>query len=347
MNQSTNHQTLTRRGMDLGCVSLDNAIPKRLEQTAILEAWKSHQAVHIPDYVAAALPAYQADIAQAHAWMEATLGGTELMDYMEQHGYMQRLGDTFMVLASSLEEHDEQAIEKLYVDVEEHEQRVAENLWCKASWLSFHDEDASLRFRFSWGMEGFEDVSAQPEQQAWAAELCTRLFPESEVITKHPDLLTLLHTLLGHEPAFVERIVYFNAPHGGAQFHHDVERGHAGVVYAQLSGETFWLAASKPVLMQAMQDFAQQHEVSDELHSLLHDIPALSNYMEEQDHEWVEQLMDCNPQFITYMVEQGFSHHLRAGDVLLLPQKDLESCVWHSVFCLGDEPGEALSFAIR
>jgi len=31
----------------------------------------------------------------------------------------------------------------------------------------------------------------------------------------------------------------------------------------------------------------------------------------------------------------------------LLPQRDLDNCVWHSVFTLGDEPGEALSFAVR
>jgi hypothetical protein len=33
--------------------------------------------------------------------------------------------------------------------------------------------------------------------------------------------------------------------------------------------------------------------------------------------------------------------------VLLLPQANLDTCVWHSVLCLGDESGEALSFALK
>ena len=347
MTSIARHHTLKRRGMDLGCIPCQRIHADLPAQADIIQAWNKHQSIHLPQILCSEIPTYQAEIKQAHQWMEATLYGSELMTYMEEHGVMQRLGDAFILLASSLEEHDEQAIEKLYFDVEEEGSIVAENLWCKASWLSFHDDDASLRFRFSWGMEGFEDVSAKPQQQAWAAELCTRLFPESKLVTEHADVLKILHHILGHDASFVERIVYFNAPDGGAQFHHDVERGHAGVVYAQLSGETYWLAASKPNVMQAMQDFSQQHAVSEELQALLQDVDALSAYMEEQDHELVEQLIDCNPAFIAYMVAQGFSHHVRTGDVLLLPQKDIELCVWHSVFSLGDEPGEALSFAIR
>jgi len=69
--------------------------------------------------------------------------------------------------------------------------------------------------------------------------------------------------------------------------------------------------------------------------------------MEEPDHELIEALIDRCPEFISHMVSQGFAHHLQAGDVLLLPQRDIDNCVWHSVFTIGDTPGEALSFAIR
>jgi len=250
-------------------------------------------------------------------------------------------------LASSAEEHDEQGIEKVYFDVEQDGELCAEDLWCKASWLSFHDEDASLRFRFSFGMEGFEDVAADPARQIWAGELCERIFPESAIITKNTEVLDLLKEILGSEAQFVERIVYFNAPNGGAQFHHDVERGHAGVVFAQLSGATFWLALNKQSLMDEMIAFAAEHTVSDALKVLLKDREALSCYMEERDHELVEALIDQDPKFIQYLNAQGYSHYLQAGDILLLPQRDLDYCVWHSVFTLGDEPGEALSFAIR
>jgi len=83
------------------------------------------------------------------------------------------------------------------------------------------------------------------------------------------------------------------------------------------------------------------------LHQLLKDKAALSNYMDENDHELVEAIMDRCPAFIEHLIAQGFAYILHAGDLLLMPQRDLDTCVWHSVCCLGDEPGEAVSFAIR
>jgi hypothetical protein len=269
------------------------------------------------------------------------------------------------MVAASPEEHDEQGIEKIYFDAfnannENEENIVAEDLWCKASWLSFHDEDASLRFRFSWGMEGYEDVAADPLKQAWAAKLCDALFPESSIITQDNIILDYLSSILGKAPSFVERIVYFNAPNGGAQMHHDVERGHAGVVFAQLSGSTFWLAIAKPKLMDEIFSFVTnpqyqtdieavlpQKEDREALTKLCENRENLSCYMEEPDHELVEAIMDRCPAFITQLVKHGYSHTLETGDVLLLPQRDLDNCVWHSVFTLGDTPGEALSFAVR
>jgi len=233
-------------------------------------------------------------------------------------------------------------------------------LWCKASWLSFHDEDASLRFRFSWGMEGYEDVAADPLKQAWAGKLCDALFPESAIITQNNVILDHLSSILDKKPSFVERIVYFNAPNGGAQMHHDVERGHAGVVFAQLSGATFWLAVAKPKLIDELISFVSdlehqadietvlpQKEDREALAKLCENREDLSCYMEEADHELVEAIMDRSPTFVAQLINHGFAHQLEAGDVLLLPQRDLDNCVWHSVFTLGDTPGEALSFAVR
>ncbi|MDQ7057248.1 MAG: hypothetical protein Q9N62_01790 [Ghiorsea sp.] len=101
-------------------------------------------------------------------------------------------------MATSPEEHDEQGIEKIYADAfaSNEDDVVAEELWCKASWLSFHDEDASLRFRFSWGMEGYEDVSADPLKQTWAGKLCDVLFPESAIITQNNTILDHLSSIL-------------------------------------------------------------------------------------------------------------------------------------------------------
>ncbi|MDQ6952570.1 MAG: hypothetical protein Q9M15_03480 [Mariprofundaceae bacterium] len=342
----TSRYLLERRGLKLGHVSAPKAVDMPDKKT-IMKAWKNDQSIVLPKLLDEQLPRYQADIQRAHQCMESTLNGVELGEQLEKNSSIKRLEPEFSFLASSMEEHDEQAIEKLYFDAGDEQNILAEDLWCKASWLSFHDEDASLRFRFSFGMEGYEDVAADPKRQHWAGELCTKMFPESELITKNTDILQYMSSILGHQPAFVERIVYFNTPNGGAQFHHDVERGHAGVVFAQLSGATFWLAANKLQLMQVMRDFSEKHNTPAELQSLLKNQVALSDYMEEEDHGWVESLIDHNPIFIQYMIKQGYAHVLQTGDVLLLPQRDLNHCVWHSVFTLGDEPGEALSFAVR
>jgi len=338
--------TLQRRGFELGNITTPS-IQNTPSEQQIIAAWQADKAITIPAIVIQDVLQHEMHIQVAHQMMAVMLGGAELAETFEESAIRQRLQPEFALVASSAEEHDEQGIEKVYFDVEEKGEIRAEDLWCKASWLSFHDEDASLRFRFSFGMEGFEDVAADPARQSWAGELCERIFPESAIITKKPEILALLKEILGNEAQFVERIVYFNAPNGGAQFHHDVERGHAGVVFAQLSGETFWLALDKQTLMDEIIAFSQINNVSDALKSLIQDREALSDYMEEQDHAIVEELIDQRPDFIRYLIDKGYSHTLKAGDILMLPQRDLDHCVWHSVFTLGDDPGEALSFAVR
>jgi len=344
---------LCRRGLDLGWVGEDTR-PSMPDAGVIRHAWQHDRAVLLPGMLD--VTAAEADIRQAHLLMEHVLDAGSMVAMLDAPPYARRLAGRFALVAVSGEEHDAQGIEKLYFDACEDDR--AENLWCKASWLSFHDEDASLRFRFSFGMEGFEDVAADPERQRRAGTLTEAVFPESRLITENETLLPLLRAVLGGDPAFVERIVYFNAPNGGAQMHHDVERGHAGVVYGQLSGSTFWLAAAKPVLMDELIAFAGHHPdaiaevlpdaaMRNELASLLAGRTALAAYMDEPDHELVEAVMDRSPAFIRHMVSRGYSYVLHPGDVLLMPQRDLETCVWHTVFCLDDAPGEGLSFAVR
>ena len=209
-------------------------------------------------------------------------------------------------------------------------------------------------------MEGYEDVAADPERQLLAAEITDAIFPESAAITEHKKLNKLLAEMVSSNPAFTERIIYFNAPNGGAQMHHDVERGHLGVVFAQMSGSTGWLALAKPVLIDEIRAFLSLPESEAALSKVLPDLDAqnslrelakdratLSKHMDEYDHELSEALMDRCPEFIQHLFDQGYGYILNPGDVLLMPQRDLETCVWHTVFCLDDEPGEALSFALR
>jgi len=358
---------LQRRGYQLGFLEQAHrpAIP---DAARVAACWRADAAIMLPG--ALDLQPWQSDIEQSHRLMAATLEAAEVSPLLEQSPYSDRLSAHFPLVASSFEEHDEQAIEKVYFDAETHNDAatdtgedvacVAEELWCKASWLSFIEADASLRYRFSFGMECLQDVAADHERQMWAGRLCDAIFPESASITENRQIIELLRPVLGGMPAFVERIVYFNAPNGGALMHHDVERGHDGVVYAQLSGSTFWLAAGKQMLMDELITFvgdarhAQEiarllpdADAREQLHALIADRCALSAYMDEFDHELVEAIMDRSASFIGQMIERGCGFLLHPGDVLLMPQRDPDRCVWHSVMTLGDEPGEALSFAVR
>ena len=350
-------QPLNRRGFLLGWVSESErqAMP---DAATVVSLWNQDKAVLLPSILD--LKPLEVPIAQSRSLMETTLDIAELSTTLEAEPYKQQLGDTFPLTCSSLEEHDEQGIEKIYFDADVAGECVAEDLWCKASWLSFIEDDASLRFRFSFGMECLEDVAADPNRQLWAGKLCDALFPESAAITENETIKSLMSDIVGGKPEFVERIVYFNAPNGGAQMHHDVERGHDGVVFAQITGSTFWLALAKPELMDELTDFITNPVNGDEIKRLLPDAgdrialaelltdkAVLSAYMDEFDHELVEAVMDRSALFTQHLVEKGYGYILQAGDVLLMGQRDLDTCVWHSVICLGDEPGEALSFAVR
>jgi len=352
---------LLRRDYQLGVVQ-QLTRPEMPDAAAIAGHWHNDEAVMLPGVLD--VQPWQSDIEQSHRLMEETLATGAVSPLLEQAPYAARLSANFPLVASSFEDHDEQGIEKIYFDAEAgvggERVCVAEDLWCKASWLSFIEADASLRFRFSFGMECAEDVAADPVRQRWAGRLCDALFPESAVITNNDTIIEMLKPVVGGTPAFVERIVYFNAPNGGAQMHHDVERGHDGVVYGQLSGSTFWLALGKQALIDELIAFITHDDNAAEIERLLPEADArtelamlicdrrdLSNYMDGFDHELVEAVMDRSPLFIRQLVERGYAFILQAGDVLLMPQRDLDTCVWHSVMTLGDEPGEALSFAVR
>ncbi len=358
-NDDPTRKELTRRGFELGWIS-EQTRPDMPDAKTIKAKWSGDEAIMLPGILTTAIAQYAAEITHAHQLMEKTLNGDEIAAQLEAEPYASRLAPKFPLISSVFEEHDEQCIEKLFFDAEKNHEVIAEDLWCKASWLSFHDDDASMRFRFSFGMEGYEDVAADPARQNLASELTDAIFPESAAITEHPSLNQLLENMIGSKPAYTERIIYFNAPNGGAQMHHDVERGHLGVVFAQMHGSTGWLALAKPKLMDEIQAFLALQESEAALIKVLPDIDAqhalrelakdrnkLSKHIDAFDHELSEALMDRCPEFIQHLFAQGYGHILKPGDVLLMPQRDIKNCVWHTVFCLDDEPGEALSFALR
>lgn len=351
---------LRRRGTALAWVA-ERRRPTQPSAELVRAEWLASRPVMLAGYVSGEVAAATAQIRDSLALTEAVLEGESAADLFERAPYAARLASRFEMLAATEDEGDPQEIETIEFDAMEAGEPVAENLWVKLSWLSFEDDDASLRFRFSFGLVGYEDVAADTRRQQAAAELTEALFPESAVISANTRLHALLAQALATERlAYVERIVYFNAPDGGAQFHQDVERGHLGVVFAQAHGRTGWLTLPKEELMDEIQGLLADADQTDALAALPPrarmckelaafgvDRARLSQALDDGDHDGLEILLNRCPAFARRLIERGHCYLLRPGDLILLPQHDAVRCAWHAVFCLDDFIGEALSFAVR
>src|SRR4030095_4989834 len=96
-------------------------------------------------------------------------------------------------------------------------------LWAKLSWVATDRRDRSLRIRFSFGSERGRDALRDPRRAEWAARLAARVFPVCGAIARHAAITRRLERLTGRRIRYSERILYANAPGGGAVFHHDAE----------------------------------------------------------------------------------------------------------------------------
>ena len=353
-----NHSTLNlqRRGYNLGEAKLNTSEPDSLLN------WSVGKPTLLKGACLAKLVEFNDDINRSDKLYAALLNNEECDTLLTHSPYAERLAPNFESLGCTVNEGDEQEIETIIFDAiaaNDPQTIIAEDLWMKASWLSFFEGDASLRFRFSFGLNQFEDVAADTHRQQCAAQLTDAIFRESRAITENKSLhSTLQKTLNCSDFHFVERIIYFNSPNGGAYLHHDRERGHAGVVYAQLSGQTFWLALTKQTLLDEISIFAKECEKNQwpstltaeyrkEIRRCIADTDILSAELETFSNSALIHLINETQGFAQQLIRHGHSRHVKAGDVLLLPQSSELSCCWHSVFCLGQESGEALSFAVR
>ena len=345
-------QTLYRRGFNLGAIS-DTSSSK----SDPIENWNLGKPLVISDAVVSEIQDYGSQIKETESLVTAILEGEDCAEVFSKPPYQERIESRFLPLGSASNQGDDQEIDMLLFDMQVGSNQVLEDLWMKVSWLSFHEDDASMRFRFSFGVDLEEDVAADADRQSAAADLAEVVFPESKLVSGNTRLIKQITDATGIEvPSFVERILYFNAPGGGAYLHHDMERGHAGVVYAQVSGDTFWLALPQTELINEIrvfinQDISSLTDLSDseklELTTLASAPEQLEAALNSFDHDLLIGLINETPQFIAHLIAAGHSRILKAGDVILLPQIDQSSCCWHSVFCLGDEIGQALSFAIK
>jgi len=340
---------LERRGYRVGWV---HPLPGGGTAPPSVERWRNQHAIHLPGLLGEAIDSEALTLTEG--WVEGVLMEEAWETLLDRGGVSARIGADFTWAATVYDDTDPQAIARL-----DFETREGQEIWMKASWLSLHEEDASLRFRFSHGLDRYEDVAADLPRQLASNALCERFFPESRWLTEHAPLRERLRGLIGTPPLFVERIVYFNAPRGGAQFHQDVERGHEGVVYAQLSGETFWFALPKAALVDHLRVLLTAPEQADERRRLLGgsearrlqaqaaDACLLDRLLDDPEEEALHVFLNRSPSLAQRLVATGAAYHLRPGDCLLLPQRDLSHCCWHSVFTVGEFIGQALSFAIR
>ena len=363
---------LIRRGFKLGPTpkGCGQNIATAASPEELRQSWQQGISVHLPTVFEHDKNQNLKHIQDASHLFQNLLEGEPLDDLLDQQPYSSRLQSEFDCLGSSINPSNEQEIETVFFDAISGNE-TEQDLWVKASWLSFSEDDFSLRFRFSFGVDFEEDVAADPVRQSLAANLADMVFPESVVATQNQQLNSLLqNTFECNSLTFVERIIYFNSPNGGAYLHHDHERGHAGVLYVQLTGQTVWLALPEYKLIDEIVLFVQAckknncwpDNLNDEqIANLLGHTCSRSSLKDAllsfTDSSLIH-LINETKEFVQHLIERGFAVVLTSGDGILLPQNGFTSSeknqplitnskCWHSVFCLGEQAGQGLSFAIR
>jgi len=337
---------LSRRGVTHGRIVIDEERRAMPAEENVRAAWQAARPVRLHGLLFSTVEAHADDIRDALNIMRRVRDGESCADILLEEPYISRLEPDFDLLSAIHSGDDAQEIEKICFDAVKSGELFAEDLWMKVSCLSFDDADDSIRFRFSYGMEMFKNQEDDPLREELAAELAARVFPECHMLSAHRELCGLLAGLLGYSPLFVERIVYSNAPGGGAQLHQDVEVGHFGVVYAQMYGHTAWLALSRSDLLQQIDSFLAGYEAAEFSALKAMSRQELADLLEADDQDALEALLNATPAFTRQLIDDGHGLILAPGDVLLLPQESAEHCCWHSVFCLDETPGHSLSFAI-
>ncbi len=361
LQQINSSYFLARRGYALGWIGLASE-QQRLAVAEEKQAWHGSAAVFWPGILTEQLSRFTSELDTSYQLYLDVLDGASCADLVEAASYQPALNEKFNLVSCSYDESDLQQVERLDFEpvTQASSDEVDTEVWMKASWLSHEDDDASMRFRFSFGLDGHEDVAADPYRQTLTSQLAQILFPESKIITDNAGLAKNLQQLLEVDAIeFVERIIYFNSPDGGAQFHQDVERGHLGVIFAQMSGRTAWLALSKKQLIQEILTFLARQDAKSLLPTALgkkhqtqlfkyaNDPAYINTWLDQRDNDALDMFINQTPAFTQQLVTNGYAYVLHPGDVLLLPQQGMDDCAWHSVFCLDEEPGEALSFAMK
>lgn len=302
--------------------------------------WDSDRPIHLPGILAPHLAPLRPPIRRTLALFEALRANER--PFEDEVRVRLRGNRGFSPSGSVVDTGDAREIEKVYVDGMRGRQFAARALYAKLSWIAHDPRDVSLRIRFSFGSERLFDWQKETRRAPWAARYAEAVFPECRALSGNRALLATIERLAGRRVRLSERIIYNNAPDGGAIFHHDCEPWQLGVVFGQLAGETAWFALPKKELALRMAEFTRGTKLA-----RLCGTPARARKaLDKEGDEAVETLLNRTPKFTRHLVERGHLLHLRAGDALLLPNHGWDDTCWHSVFALGDEASLAHSYGI-
>ena len=305
--------------------------------------WNADEPIHLPGWVRPRNDSDRRAVACTRRLFERVAVGRDFGPEVWRRLEGRR---DFIPTGSSVDLSDTREIEKVHVDRASGGRgaRPADDLWAKLSWISTDERDESMRIRFSFGSEYHEDWSTDPKRAAAADELARAIFPECALVVGNRRLVGLVDRLAGRKVRFSERIVFANAPNGGAPFHHDAETRQLGVLYGQLSGRTAWLALPKRRLATFVAERAKE-----EGGALARAAGTPARAMRALDgpiRDDVDALVNADPQLTRRLVEAGALIILEPGDALLLPSRGPDDSAWHSVFALGSRPSLAHSYGI-
>lgn len=325
---------LRRRGADLGfAVPITRELPSQSQATRI---WRDAEPVFLPGMLGNAPARHTTAIARTLRMFDRLRQGSPLLAEFEQ-----RIGsDPDLRYSGSTEGcppgGDAREIERVFVEAVPGGQRVAKDLWAMLAWLANDESDLSLRIRFSNGADGLEQwMMATNRTAGWVDQFAARAFPEAAAILTCRPLRTLLQHLLVRPYRLSERIVYNNAPDGGAVFHHDAEPGQLGVVFSQLEGHTAWLAIGKRRLADLLA--RRRH---------LPNARAAMAALDQGPEAALWRVLNRDAGFTAELAARGALFVLRAGDCILLPSHGQDDVAWHSVLALGPRASLAHSYGI-
>jgi hypothetical protein len=322
---------LIRRGADLGfAVEVDRSPPS---PAAALARWRAAEPVFLPGILGQRPLRWAGAIDRSLRMFDRLRNGGTLLDELEP-----RLAEdaNLRYAGSTIDRSDPREIERVFVDAEVDGQPIAQDLWAMLAWIANDESDRSLRIRFSAGKDRVEDWLQTTDLTAgWVDQFASRAFPECEAILLCAELRRCLDALLARPYRLSERILYNNAPGGGAVFHHDAEPGQLGVCFSQLQGMTAWLSIGKRRLAR-----------------LLHQRRACASQraamaaLDQNDDRALWQLMNRSAEFTALLAAHGALFVLHAGDSILLPSHGIDDVAWHSVLALGPKPSLAHSYGL-